>query len=474
MGYNLRCIAKVLRHSTVRFRARAAAASVVCAATVCPAFAQVTETVLHTFLGGSDGGIVYAPLIADFSGPQGALTGLYGTTGYGGGIDAPNCVAFFGCGTVFKLTPTPRGQTPWTETVLGSFSGGSNGDLPIGGLFASREKVFQTASLYGTTSGFNEGTPGTVFKLTGQTLTTIYNFTGGSDGASPTAGLIANEPADAKGALYGTAVSGGSNGCGTVYRVTPPKYYQTAWTEQTLWGFSGENDGCGPQGILLADKRGALYGTAYAGGASNNGVIFKLTPPEDGKTAWTEQTLWSFSGGSDGGGPAAGLIADWAGALYGTASAGGSGSHGTVFKLTPPEDGKTAWTEQTLWSFSGGSDGASPNAGPIADRAGALYGTAVFGGKIDNVCFGGNGNGVVFKLSPPKRGQTAWTHTTLWAFSGGTDGCLPNAPLVADNRGAIYGTTLYGGFFSGNLCIGIGCGVVFRLTGTGFVPTAND
>jgi uncharacterized repeat protein (TIGR03803 family) len=284
--------------------------------------------------GGSDGGIVYAPLIADLSGPQGALKGLYGTTGYGGAIDAPNCVTFFGCGTVFKLTPTPHGQTPWTETVLGSFSGGSNGDLPIGGLFAGHEKVFQTATFYGTTSGFNEGTPGTVFKLTGQTLTTIYNFTGGSDGASPTAGLIPNEPADAKGALYGTAVSGGSNGCGTVYRVTPPKYYQTAWTEQTLWGFSGGNDGCGPQGIPLADKRGALYGTAYAGGASNNGVIFKLTPPEDGKTAWTEQTLWSFSGGSDGGGPAAGLISDRAGALYGTASGGDSGGHGTVFKLT--------------------------------------------------------------------------------------------------------------------------------------------
>jgi uncharacterized repeat protein (TIGR03803 family) len=184
--------------------------------------------------------------------------------------------------------------------------------------------------------------------------------------------------------------------------------------------------------------------------------------------------LWSFSGGSDGGGPAAGLISDRAGALYGTASGGGSGGHGTVFKLTPPENGKTAWTEQTLWSFSGGSDGASPTAGLIADRAGALYGTAVSGGKIDNVCFGGNGNGVVFKLSPPKHGQTAWTHTTLWAFSGGSDGCFPNAPLIADNRGVIYGTTQYGGFFSGNLCIGFGCGVVFRLTGTGFVPAADD
>jgi uncharacterized repeat protein (TIGR03803 family) len=371
---------------------------------------------------------------------------------------------------VFKLTPTEYGQTPWTETVLGSFSGGSDGDVPLAGLFARKEPISQSTSLYGTTSGLNGG-PGAVFKVTGQTLTTIWPFTGGSDGSFPAAPLIANEAVDATGALYGTAASGGSKGCCTVYKLTPPKDGKSG-TEQTLWGFLGGSDGCGPN-PLIADERGAFYGTTGGGGASNEGVVFKLTPPKDGQTAWTEQILWSFSGGTDGSNPSsAGVIADRTGALYGTASAGGAFNKGVVFKLTPPKDGQTAWTETTLWAFSGGSDGAFPDAGLIADRTGALYGTTANGGNVNNVCFFG-GAGAVFKLTPPKDGKTAWTETTLWAFSGGSDGCFPQAPLISDERGTLYGTTQYGGAVTAPRC-NSGCGVVFRLTGTGFVPGHDD
>jgi uncharacterized repeat protein (TIGR03803 family) len=395
---------------------------------------------------------------------------------------------------VFKLTPTEYGQTPWTETVLGSFSGGTNGDLPLAGLFARKERISQTASLYGTTSALGGGL-GTVFKVTGHTLTTIWTFAGGSDGSSPQAGLIADEAADeavdARGALYGTAGSGGAKGCGTVYKLTPPKDGQTAWTEQTLWGFLGGSDGCGPASTLIADERGALYGTTVSGGGNSNtvcfgpgcGTVFKLTPPRAGQTAWSEQTLWSFSGGSDGGSPLAGVIADRTGALYGTTANGGATTTacffghgcGAVFKLTPPKDGKTAWSEQTLWSFSGGSDGAVPVAGLIADRTGALYGTTENGGNNNNNVCSFGGHGVVFKLTPPAYGPAAWTETTLWAFSGGSDGCGPVAPLIADERGAIYGTTQFGGAITApNCAVNNGCGVVFRLTGTGFAPDRPD
>lgn len=308
-------------------------------------------------------------------------------------------------------------------------------------------------------------------------MTTIWTFTGGSDGAQPAAGLIADEAVDATGALYGTASAGGGSNNGVVFRLTPPEDGQTAWTEQTLWSFSGGSDGAVPFAGLIADERGALYGTTGLGGASNKGVVFKLTPPEDNKSAWTEQTLWSFSGGNDGGNPfTAGLVSDKAGALYGTTPAGGVSGVGVVFKLTPPEDGKSAWTEQTLWSFSGGSDGSSPQAGLIADGMRALYGTTIGGGSNNNLCFGANG--VVFKLKPPKAGQTAWSEQIMWTFSGGSDGCSPMAPLIADERGAIYGTTQFGGAITAPSCISLngsfGCGVVFRLTGTGFVPDRPD
>jgi uncharacterized repeat protein (TIGR03803 family) len=180
--------------------------------------------------------------------------------------------------------------------------------------------------------------------------------------------------------------------------------------ETVIHSFSAppSSGGSSPQAGLIANKEGALYGTTSGGGAvvsgtQSEGIVFKLTPPAKGQTTWTETVLHSFVGGTDGASPYAGLIADERGALYGTTSGGGTANWGTVFKLTPPAKGQTTWTETGLYSFLSGSDGAFPQAGLIADKQGALYGTTLYGGS--------GGNGTVFKLTPPARGQTATADT---------------------------------------------------------------
>jgi uncharacterized repeat protein (TIGR03803 family) len=381
------------------------------------ALAAPVESVLHSFTGvAGDGAHPQAALIADESGA------LFGTTVEGG-----NNVG----GVVFKLSPPGRGQTVWSETVLHSFT----------------------------------GVPG--------------------DGELPRGALIADEG----GALYGTTVLGGSSscsglGCGTVFKLTPPSQGQTAWTETVLYSFKGGNDGANPSTSLIADDRGALYGTTELGGSGTScfgsgcGTVFKLTPPADGQTVWTETVLYRFTGGSDGHFPAGSLIADERGALYGTTSSGGSsncaGGCGTVFKLTPPADGQTVWTETVLYSFEAGNDGADPSGSLIADDSGALYGTTFLGGSSN--C-SGFGCGAVFKLSPPAKGETSWTETVLYSFKGGSDGAGPSAPLIADDRGALYGTTSGGGVGPSALCPGsnvlfTGCGTVFKLKPPGDRRTA--
>ena len=308
--------------------------------------------------------------------------------------------------------------------------------------------------------------------------TVIYSFTGGTDGGYPFAGLIA----DNQGALYGATLQGGgggngncsSVGCGIVFKLTPPAKGQSNWKETVLYTFcslSGCSDGSFPQANLIADKEGALYGTTVSGGngcpltTSGCGTVFKLTPPAKGQTAWTETVLYSF-GGSDGAYPHSSLIADKEGALYGTTQGGGTGiivNEGTVFKLTPPAKGQTAWTETVLYSFcslSNCSDGAQPN-GLIFDKDGALYGSASLGGSI--TCGTGSGCGTVFKLIPPAKGQSNWKEAVLYSFAGGSNGAFPLAALIFDDEGALVSTTVSGGVgcASGQVA---GCGTVFKLT----------
>jgi uncharacterized repeat protein (TIGR03803 family) len=350
-------------------------------------------------------------------------------------------------GAIFKLTPPAAGQTRWTETVLYSFTGGIDGGQPWAGLSFDNK-----GALYGATVKGGDADAGVVFKLTppaaGQTQWTeavLYGFTGGEGNNPQAVDLIF----DGDGALYGTTTFGGSSNLGAVFKLTPPVGGQTQWTETVLFSFTDGTDGANPFAGLIFDAGGALYGTTYRGGTSNLGAVFKLTPPAAGQTQWTETVLYSFTGRNDGGLPAFGsLIFDQNGALYGATIRGGPANAGTVFKLTPPANGQTRWSETVLYGFTD-ADGKSPQAaGLIFDQKGALFGTTIFGGTSNR--------GAVFKLTPPAAGRTRWTETVLHKFTGRRDGAHPLSGLTFDKKGALYGTTNLGGASN--------WGTVFKLT----------
>ncbi len=295
-------------------------------------------------------------------------------------------------------------------------------------------------------------------------LTVLYTFQAGNDGFFPTASLIA----DAAGNLYGTTEFGGAYGKGTVFKLAPPAQGQTAWTETVLHSFK-DTDGAIPSSGLISDSAGNLYGTTQQGGSFTGGALFKLTPPAKGQTVWTETVLHSFGGGKVDGyshTPAGGLIADAAGNLYGVLVNAGlkAGQNGGVFKLAPPAKGQTAWTETVLHSFGEAGDGNYPYGPLIADSAGNLYGTTNEGGAYGSIY---TGFGTVYELSPPAKGQTAWTETVIFSFNN-SDGALPEAGLLADSAGNLYGTTMSGGVAS-SICnqgsnTGLRCGTVFELS----------
>jgi uncharacterized repeat protein (TIGR03803 family) len=386
-----------------------------------PGSSDAKFRVLYTFKGGSDGSGPEAGLIADNAG------NLYGTT-VGGGAH--------GYGTVFRLAPDG------TETVLYSFAGGKDGAYPQAGLIMDGSGNFYGTTYSGGTDGCEGYGCGTVFKLApGGTETVLHTFcekSGCADGSTPAAGLIM----DTSGNLYGTTVTGGSDadcyyltGCGTVFRLAADG------TETVLYAFQGGSDGGNPYAGVIIDKSGNLYGTTEYGGTGgivSAGTVFEVTP--DGQ----EKVLWNFcslSSCDDGEFPAAGLIRDNAGNLYGTAAWGGI--MGTVFKLAP--DG----TFTKLHGFSDVPDGANPYAGLTMDKAGNLYGTTEAGGKkCGNY---GSSCGIVFKIAPDG------TETVLHAFNKRKgDGILPAAGLVKNGK-SLYGTTSMIQWRSGG-------GTIFKIT----------
>lgn len=385
--------------------------------------AGATEKVIYSFSGGSDGANLEGALVADKAG------NLYGTTSEGG---SSNCSA--GCGIAFQLTPPATQGGAWTETVLYRFAGGSDGAAPGANL------IFDAAgNLYGTTiSGGGASNGGIVFQLTPPATqggawseTVLYRFAGGSDGKTPLAGLVA----DAAGNLYGTTLFGGSTSAGVVFQLTPPATGDSAWTERVLHTFGHGRDGLDPEAGLILDKRGALYGTTISG------TVFKLTPP-----GWTEKVLFTFTGGGNNGSWPCALISRQ-GSLYGLTRLGGSRTNtGTAFQLAPPAGGG-GWTETTLYSFTGGNDGGEPCGALVADQAGNLYGTTSGNGQ--------NIPGTVFKLTPPGAQGGAWTETTLHQFGGSNDGLSPLAGVIFGKGGALFGTTSGGGVS--------GKGTVFRV-----------
>jgi uncharacterized repeat protein (TIGR03803 family) len=268
----------------------------------------------------------------------------------------------------------------------------------------------------------------------------LYNFTGLGDGSQPYSGLIF----DAAGNLYGTTYRGGASAAGTVYQLAPPAQQGGMWTETVLYSFASGSDGEGPQSDLIFDAAGNLYGTTDNGGSPGNGIVFQLTPGQGG--AWTETVLHRFLK-QEGTSPRAAVIFDGKGSLYGTLANDGAFGAGGVFRLRPPATKGGAWTEKTLYTFTGGADGLGPLCRLILFR-GSLYGTTVKGGA--------SGLGTVFQLTPPASHHGAWTETVLHSFTCGGDGCYPWAGLIMDQKGAFYGTTQYGGLPSNG-------GTVFQL-----------
>ena len=352
---------------------------------------------------------------------------LYGTA-YAGGYTGGNCAG--GCGVVFKLT---RSHSGWLYTTLYKFTGpdGSNPAArvvigPNGSLYGTT--VYGGAANRGTV--YNLSPPASACKtaLCPWTETVVYSFKGGSDGQWPEYGDVIFDQA---GNLYGTTPNGGDpscfDSCGIVFKLTPSN---GGWTEGILYSFQGTNDGAFPYGSVIFDNVGNLYGTAEAGGAEGSGTVYELVPSGGG---WTLSTLHSFTYGEDGAEPYGGLILDQSGNLYGATEAGGSESGGEAYQLTPSNGG---WIFAPLYGFNAysgsfaklamdtsgnlygtlassettevfrltpsnggwiqtgfpGSAGGYPFGSVILDASGNVYSTASYGGTYEK--------GVVFEIAP--------------------------------------------------------------------------
>ncbi len=336
-------------------------------------------TPLYNFEGGSDG-----------IGPQTRVAiaqdgTLYGATYQGGEGTCPGSGGN-GCGTIFHLRPpstAPRSVlAPWNETVLYRFTGGSDGGAPDGDITFD-----QSGSIYGTTSG--GGSPsclygcGVIYNLTrsggGWAETVLYSAQDGEDGALPHGGVVF----DTSGNLYG-AFQGCFLHCyGTVYELSPSG---SGWTEQTLYRFTNGSDGNGPDGSVIIDGAGDLYGSSWDGGSGGGGVVFELIPSFG---SWSFNLVYSLAGGGDSCGPNDRLLMDQAGNLYGTTYCDGTHGAGSVFKLIP---GASGWTYIDLYDFTDGNDGGYPRSNVVLDGQGNLYGTA---------SIGGTGHvGVVWEITP--------------------------------------------------------------------------
>jgi hypothetical protein len=426
------------------------------------ASASWIEKVLYSFQSGTDGATPVGAVVFDKQG------NLYGTTRDGG---SSSCRSVQQCGTVYQLTPPVKQGDPWTETVLYIFKGNTSKDgaSPYGGLV-----IDAAGNLYGTTGYGGTGNCvvlgtlmgcGTVFELSPPqqkggkwTETVLYSFPTPKQGFVPGGDLVF----DSAGNLYGATIFGGGFGttcdpfykyCGAVFELSPPKTKGGKWTEKTLHGFKGGTDGANPNGGLVLDSEGKVYGTTFGGGnesgecgAGGCGTAFELDPPTQKGGAWTERVLHRFNRNtSDNGVPSAGFAMDARGNLYGT-------TVGTVFRLAPPSTKSGRWKETILYTFT--QDAYGPKGALIFDTGGNLYGAAEYGNN-------GSRYGSVFRLRPPNTKGGAWNFGVLYGFTGSPDGAQPAAKLIFDKSGKLYGTTQGGG--TGTSCSGY-CGTVFEVS----------
>jgi uncharacterized repeat protein (TIGR03803 family) len=330
-----------------------------------------------------------------------------------------------------------------------SLTGGTQGNYPIwsGSLIRDSKGNF-----YGTTFEGGEHSGGAAFEISisdgGPKFTVLYSFPGAEgDGSQPDSSLVF----DASGNLYGTTVQGGTRNDGTIYELSPNS--NGTWTENVLYSFQGLGDGSYPTSPLAIDASGTLYGTTSNGGNDGFGAVFTLS--RSGNT-WSKNMIYSFSG-PDGEQPNA-VTLDAAGSVYGTTLSGGTDNVGTVFELSQSGG---VWTESALYSFTY-STGEYPYAGVTLDAAGNLYGTTNYGGSGTD-CSPGT-CGAVYEL---QNANGMWTESILYSFLGGEDGSFPYAGVTLDAAGNLYGTTAFGGGGSCSINSIPGCGTIFRLHRSG-------
>ena len=329
---------------------------------------------LYSFAGGSDG---EGPLARLVVGPDGLL---YGTTSAGGAGPCSDSNGNQGCGTIYTLRPPAKAPASvivnWTSNALYRFSG-TDGAYPQGDLTFD-----QAGNIYGTTINGGSAGWGTVYSLTrsngGWTQSVLYNVRNDGDGQYAWGGVAF----DATGNLYGVFAQNGPDGFGAVYKLARSG---SGWVESTVHGFTFHgNDGASPQGGLISDAAGNLYGTTVHD-ATGGGTVFELT--QSGGN-WTYNFLYGLTGGIDLG-PYDKLAMDASGNLYGTTFADGQYGYGSVFKLTRSGGG---WTYTSLHDFTGGSDGSHPMCRLAFDASGNIYGTASDGGTHQD--------GVIFQITP--------------------------------------------------------------------------
>ena len=393
-------------------------------------------TTLYTFQGGTDGANPYTETLVP--GPNGSLYGSsrVGTTG---------------SAAVFQLSPPANGSTPWTYTLLQSFTGDQNGGRPTG-LMAGPAGSLIGETINGGNTACGAGC-GLIFQLSpptnGQTLwteTILYAFAGGTDGGYPRDGLVQ----DGQGNLFGTTVAEDSNG--TVFELSPPMMGQTAWTLTTLYTFTDTKSGDYPAGKLLPDQSGGFYGLTWGGGKDGRqcfsvyvgcGTIYHLTPPGKKMEAWKKTTLYRFAAYPDGQTPFTTLNMDEAGNIYGLTMNGGLHAHcrqvapggcGTLFELSPPSAGKGAWTYSVPWEFTGAIDGRQPAAAGLTPFKGG-YITTTAGNEVNQF-------GSIDLFTPGTTGQP-WTEQTLFTFTDDANGENP-ASYLLEKDGVFYGMTRYG------------------------------
>jgi hypothetical protein len=399
-----------------------------------------TEITLYDFTGGTNGGAPEAGLIFDTQG------NLYGTASGGGKPDG--CYFDLGCGTVFELSPATGGG--WTLTTLYTFQGGADGANPGGPLLMD-----VSGNLYGETPGGGGSSStcmnsecGTVFELSpngsgGWTKKTLHEFQGGDDGSAPNGALVF----DSAGNLYGITIQGGGScsysnyGCGTVYELIPQT--DGHWEEVILHHFGlSSNDGWGPSGGVVFNAKGDLFGATGAGGFISDECAIGCGTVFALKpdSGKWKEEILYKFNWTDGSGPNAQLAIDSAGNIYGTTYQGAASIGGTVFELSPETGG--GWSFQDLHLFLDHS-GVSPRVGVVLDAQGNLYGSTEFGGDDAEQCrnsIGDAGCGVIYEMSPT--GSGVWTYTDLYLFTGEDDCNYPVGSPVLDSLGNIYETAL--------------------------------